>query len=119
MKLNYNKFLANGKRSDIHGYNIYTRGLTAKNNTHIRLQTPVNKCDPPSMGLNGAVAIGHEIDKADLCVPVYFANGENLSFEVVRNTWTPAYMTTVYRCTPYTFMQFKEENKLIRNLIKE
>lgn len=101
MKLNYNKFLANGKRSDIHGYNIYTRGLTAKNNNPIRLQTPVNKWDPPSMGLNGAVAIGHEIDKSDLCVPVYFANGENLSFEVVRNTWTPAYMTTVYRCTPY------------------
>lgn len=100
MKLNYNKFLSSGARSDLHGYNIYTRGLTSENNNPIRPSAPCDKWDKPAFGLNGAIAIGHEIDKSDLAVPEFFIDGEKLSFDVIKNYWTPAYMTTVYRSRP-------------------
>ena len=100
MKININRLLENSKRSDVRGYNIYTRGLSAETNGSVRLSRPESKWDKPSFGLNGHVAIGHEIDLRDIAVPVFYSGGKKLSFSVVRNHWTPAYMTTYYRSLP-------------------
>ena len=100
MKLNYNKFLSNSKRSDVIGFNIYTRGLKAENNTSERLTDVTDKWDAPEPGLNGAIAIGYQIDKNDVLCPVFKINGNTVKLKVMRNYWTPAYMTTYYRTTP-------------------
>ncbi|MBR4933773.1 MAG: hypothetical protein IKZ03_04875, partial [Clostridia bacterium] len=101
MKLNYNKFLSNSKRSDVIGYNIYTRGLRAENNTSERLTDVTDKWDAPEPGLSGTIAIGYQIDKSDVLCPSFRINGNLLELKVIRNYWTPAYMTTYYRSVPH------------------
>ena len=98
--VNINRLLESAKRSDVRGYNIYTCGK--KELKRPSLDEPIlQKWDAPSLGLTGKVAIGHEIDKSDLIVPRLSVNGTPLSFYVMRNRWTPAFMDTCYRCQPF------------------
>ena len=87
---NVNRFLENSKRSDVWGYNIYSRGKS-KN---------ARNWDPPSLGLTGDISIGHELDSKDIVVPQFSINGKVQDFVPQRNRWTPAFMDTYYRSKP-------------------
>lgn len=99
-KLNINRLLESAKRSDVRGYNIYTCGIKRLNRPS-REAPILAKWDEASLGLAGKVAVGHEIDKNDLIIPMISVNNSALEFCVLRNRWTPAYMDTVYRCKPF------------------
>lgn len=97
---NINRLLESSKRSDVIGYNIYTRGKeNIKRPTHN--EPDLQRWDAATLGASGTVAIGHEIDKKNLVVPVISVNGKSLDFSVTRNRWTPAFMDTYYRCRPF------------------
>lgn len=99
-KLNINRLLENSKRSDVLGYNIYTRGKKNIKRPEDK-DSVLEKWDAPIPGLCGIAAIGHEIDKRDLILPVFSVNGSTLDFRAIRNRWTPAFMDTYYRCQPF------------------
>ncbi len=87
---NVNRFLENSKRSDVWGYNIYSRG---KSKSQIQW-------DAPSLGLTGDISIGHELDSKNIVVPQFSINGKVQDFVPQRNRWTPAFMDTYYRSKP-------------------
>ena len=99
-KMSINRLLENSQRSDVRGYNIYTRGLRNIPKPYGR-ECMYKQWDKPSLGLPGTAAIGHQVDVKDLIIPAVTANGVSLCFEVMRNHWTPAYMDTHYRCKPF------------------
>lgn len=87
---NINRLLENSKRSDIWGYNIYSRGKSQQS----------QDWDAPSLGLPGNIAIGHMIDTENILVPQIFCNGQMQHFIPQRNHWTPAFMDSYYRSAP-------------------
>lgn len=97
---NINKFLETTRRSDVRGYNIYTRGKQELNRLK-QGNTTLEQWDAPSLGLPGMISIAHEIDTKDIIVPQIFSGGKKLEFTVMRNRWTPAFMDTMYRCRPF------------------
>ena len=99
-KININRLLENSSRSDVLGYNIYTRGRQKIPKPYGR-QCEFMQWDSPVLGLNGTAAIGHQLDVQDLILPRITANGIPLTFTPMRNHWTPAYMDTLYRCEPF------------------
>ena len=99
-RFNINRLLENSRRSDVRGYNIYTCGK--QNMDRPSKENPLLKqWDDAALGLHGMAAIGHQIDKTDLILPIISLNGTPLRFELRRNRWTPAYMDTYYRCQPF------------------
>lgn len=100
MHRNINRLLENAKRSDVRGYNIYTRGKQDLNRMR-KEDNVLQQWDQPSFGLAGMAAIAHEIEQKDLIIPKIFINGTEVEFDVVRNHWTPAFMDTYYRSKPF------------------
>lgn len=98
--MNINRFLENSVRSDVRGYNIYTRGKRELNRLKAG-ETTIEQWDEPGLGLPGMISIGHEIDVLDIVVPKFSIFGKDLSFDVMRHHWTPAYSDTMYRCRPH------------------
>lgn len=99
-KININRLLENSQRSDVHGYNIWTRGK--KELKRLRKGDKLLKqWDDASLGLEGVVAIAHHLDIDDLIAPQISANDTELTFDALRNHWTPAFMDTMYRCRPF------------------
>lgn len=96
--MNYNRFLENAHRSDVIGRNIYTMGRkTIYDYKREMAILPSEAWDTPDLGLPGIVAVGHQIDVADLLTLKISVNGNLQHFTPVRNRWTPAWMETYYR----------------------
>jgi len=90
--MNVNRYLQNGRRSDLCGGEWATRGG----------QQPHEKWDDPVPGISGLLAIGHGTAVNDLLIPSVTRKGEaaSLCLSKVQNRWTPAWMHTVYRSAP-------------------
>ena len=88
--VNINRLLENSQRSDVWGYNIYSRATIPA----------TVKWAPPSLGFSGYVSISHEIDTTDILIPKISLNGQLQTFTPLRNHWTPAFVDTYYRSAP-------------------
>ena len=92
--MNYNKLFLNTKRTDLIGKNLSTvtvSGADIENE---------DKWDAPRFAMQGKFCCGHETELSDILTLEISENGRPLEFEPKRNSWTPAYLETYYRCTP-------------------
>lgn len=113
--MNINRFLENSVRSDVRGYNIYTRGKQE----FFRLrpgETKIDQWDAPSLGLPGLISIGHEIDTTNIIIPKLSIGDTIMEFDVTRHHWTPAFSDTTYRARP--FGEYKRSGTIVVREIK-
>ena len=102
--LNVNRLLENSVRRELMGTNMFSFTMPEnprgwKYEKRGRFST-ANVWDEPSPLLSGILGLSHETDIKDALTLEVSRSGKPLTFHSYRNSWTPAFMETYYRCEP-------------------
>ena len=97
--MNFNRFLQNSVRTDLHGYNISSCYCSDERN-----QNPINPFEylwsNVRLGMFGRFVAGHQTPIDNAVSPEIFVDGKALVFHPYRHRHTPAWQSTEYRCEP-------------------
>ena len=94
--MNYNLFLQNSARIDMHGKNISSYYYAERTKPY----TLRDIWALPTLGMQGNFIVGHETKLKDVVKLRIANNGEELKFHPFRHRYTPAWLQTEYRCLP-------------------
>lgn len=97
--MNYNRFLQNSVRTDLHGYNISSCYCTDERN-----KNPQNPFEylwgKVGFGMLGRFVAGHQTPIDNAVTPEISKDGKPIKFTPYRHQHTPAFQKTEYRCEP-------------------
>ncbi len=99
-----NRLLQNSVRNELMGSNmfLFSESVMPRKWDFDKMgrMSPANVWCEPEFLMSGRLGLSHECDITNSITLEIYKNGERLDFHSVRNLWTPAFMSTYYRCMP-------------------